>query len=152
MWYQCFNGNREQGFLHDEKLFTGSHWFPKQVYCCWHPYCRDKDLIGSVQALSHPDRWLLLWVVRLCYMQYVRPMMPTQEKWSVCLALMFHTAITASVLKSMCFKSLLIQTFSVFLDFAETLRGKKGSCNDNPITTFHPSARRIQWYEPKIFW
>lgn len=49
------------------------------------------------------------------------------------------------------FKNLFSERFVVFLDLAESSRGKKGN-NDNPITTFHPSARRIQWCKPKNFW
>lgn len=94
MWYPCFNANREKGFLHDERLFTGLCWFPKQVYCCWHPYGRDKDLIGCVQALSHPNRWFLLWVDHVCCRQYVRATMLTLDKQSVCLTLIFQTVIT----------------------------------------------------------
>lgn len=146
MWYQCFSANRGKGLLCDESLLTGLHWFPEQVYCCWHPCWRDKDLLGWEQAQSHPDRWLLLWVQRVCCAQCVGAVMPTYDKWSVCFTLIFHTAITQ--FSGQC---IFTEIFVVFLDLAESLRGKKGN-NDNPITTFHPSARRIQWYKPKFFW
>lgn len=78
MWYQCSNAKRGKGFLCDEKLHTGLHWFPEQVYCCWHPCWKDKDLpVGWVQARSHPNRWLLLWVHCVCFVQCVRAVMPT---------------------------------------------------------------------------
>lgn len=107
-------------------------------------------LMGWVQAWSHPNRWLLLWVQPVCCVQRVRAVMPTYDKWSLCFTLIFHTAID-SVLKSIHFENLFTERFVVFLDLAESWRGKRGN-NDNPISTFQPPARRIRWYKPKKFW